>query len=248
MCRAQVSIGTVRASRFKGGIGAVSNSEPEIIPSAGPPRRVDRSQHRSAQARAFNELGDRYATQFPNKQGQIHAGAWLIGRLDRAARVLDVGCGTGVPTARQLADAGLQVVGIDISPTMLALAAELVPEATFRNVDALDIAESGFDAAVAFFSLMLLPRHEIEQSLAVLHEVVKPGGYLALGMVEADLDDAPITFMGTEVRISGYPRNELRRVVAGAGFEVLKIEAVTYVPDMSDPEIQLYVYCRKPAS
>src|SRR6185503_21329779 len=38
-----------------------------------------------------------------------------------ARRVLDVGCGTGVLTERLARDAGL-VVGLDVSPSMLALA------------------------------------------------------------------------------------------------------------------------------
>lgn len=77
---------------------------------------------RTGQAEAFDAIGDRYDEAFPHKEGQVGAGDWLIESLDPGARVLDLGSGTGVPTARQLADAGFEVVGVDFSARMVALA------------------------------------------------------------------------------------------------------------------------------
>jgi SAM-dependent methyltransferase len=45
--------------------------------------------------------------------------------------VVDLGCGSGI-WARALADSGYTVVGVDISPAMIDLARQRVPEATFR--------------------------------------------------------------------------------------------------------------------
>ncbi|HEX6526500.1 MAG TPA: methyltransferase domain-containing protein [Streptosporangiaceae bacterium] len=114
--------------------------------------------HRRAQAAAFDNIGEQYDQAFPHKEGQITAGEWLIGQLARGARVLDAGCGTGLPTARQLLDAGLAVTGIDISAVMLELARRNVPEADLRRLDLTEVgSELGhFDAAVAFFSLLML--------------------------------------------------------------------------------------------
>ena len=46
--------------------------------------------------------------------------------------VIDLGCGGGL-WARRLVDAGYGVLGIDISPHMIAMARQRVPEATFRT-------------------------------------------------------------------------------------------------------------------
>jgi SAM-dependent methyltransferase len=46
-------------------------------------------------------------------------------------RVVDLGCGTGI-WARELTDAGYQVIGMDLSPAMIELARQRVPEAEFH--------------------------------------------------------------------------------------------------------------------
>ena len=46
-------------------------------------------------------------------------------------RVVDLGCGSGI-WARELADAGYQVTGVDISPAMIEIARQRVPNAEFH--------------------------------------------------------------------------------------------------------------------
>jgi SAM-dependent methyltransferase len=205
--------------------------------------------HRHDQAAAFDSIGERYDQAFPHKEGQVAAGEWLIGQLPRGARVLDAGCGTGVPTMRQLQEAGLSVTGIDISEVMLALARQNVPGVDLRQLDLTEVGpELGlFDAAVAFFSLLMLPRADIPQILSRLHDVLAAGGLLAIGMVEADVDDVPIDFLRMPVRVTGYPRDDLERVVRDAGFEVLQTIDLSYAPVTTQalPEVQLFLYCRR---
>ncbi|MCI0383846.1 bifunctional 2-polyprenyl-6-hydroxyphenol methylase/3-demethylubiquinol 3-O-methyltransferase UbiG [Streptomyces sp. CNQ085] len=206
---------------------------------------------RAGQADAFDAIGDRYDEVFPHKEGQMAAGAWLAEGLPAGSRVLDIGCGTGVPTARQLADAGHRVTGIDISPCMIELGRASVPGADFRLMDLADLEHAGlgpFDGVAAFFSLLMLPRKEIPVALRMLHAQLRPGGLLALGMVEADVDDFAIPFLGHTIRVSGYLREELRQVVSDAGFEIDGEETFAYAPASTDvsPEIQVFLNCRRP--
>lgn len=201
------------------------------------------------QARAFDGIGERYDEAFPHKDGQVAAVEWLLPRLPSGARVLDAGCGTGVPTARRLAAAGHKVSGVDISPVMVDLARRNVPEGDFTVADILEVPiDPGmFDAATAFFSLLMLPRADIPRALGILHEAIAPAGYLLLGMVEADLDDAPVPFVGRTIRVSGYPAAELERLVTAAGFAVEERKSVAYEPvsDAVPPEVQQFLYCRR---
>jgi ubiquinone/menaquinone biosynthesis C-methylase UbiE len=208
-----------------------------------------RAYRRTVQAEAFDHIGERYDEAFPHKDGQITAARWLIERLAPGARVLDVGCGTGLPTARQLVASGAAVTGIDISPVMLSLARANVPEAEFHLMDATEVDSSfgTYDAIVAFFSLLMLPRSEIPAALRTLRAVLNPDGWLVLSMVEADLDDVPIPFLGVSVHVTGYFEEQLRQVVSEAGFRIVGQDTQRYAPVTAhaQPEIQLFLACRR---
>lgn len=208
---------------------------------------------RSGQAEAFDVIGDRYDEAFPHKEGQVAAADWLIGSLAAGSRVLDLGCGTGVPTARQLADASFDVVGVDLSGGMVKLAREYVPGATFHQLDLADLRPGGprdlgrFDAVAAFFSLLMLPRAEIPLALLTVRHLLVPGGLFVLSMVEADVDDFSIPFLGRTIRVSGYLLEDLRKVIETAGFEIAEESSYTYAPAVADvpPEEQVFLCCRR---
>ena len=80
--------------------------------------------------------------------------AWirdLLVTLPSNSRVLDVGCGCGVPVARDLAAAGRDVTGVDVSGVQIQRARRLVPAARFLRADAttLRMPPESFDAVVA---------------------------------------------------------------------------------------------------
>ncbi|MFF8642055.1 methyltransferase domain-containing protein [Streptomyces sp. NPDC015345] len=211
------------------------------------------SEDRRGQAEAFDAIGRHYDDAFPHKEGQLAAGRHLADALAPGSRVLDVGCGTGLPTALQLAEKGHTVLGTDISAGMLELAEKNVPTAEFRLIDIADLTADGpagigrFDGIACFFALLMLPRPEIPGALRRLHGLLRPGGLMELSMVEADLDDAAIPFLGHTIRVSGYLRDELRQVVRDAGFEITGEDAYSYAPASSDvpPEHQIFLHCRR---
>lgn len=205
---------------------------------------------RTGQASAFDGIGDRYDEAFPHKEGQIAAGAWLAEQLPPGSHVLDLGCGTGLPTARQLVEAGHQVTGIDLSPVMVKLAEANVPDAEFHRMDIYEVERydlGPFDGVAAFFSLLMLPRKEIPYALRMLHQQMREGAPMALSMVEADVDDFSLPFLGYTIRVSGYLRDDLRQVVQEGGFDIEGEDAYAYAPASTDvpPEIQIFLQCRR---
>ena len=84
--------------------------------------------------------------------------SWLPADL-RGLRLLDAGCGTGA-LAVEAARRGAHVVAIDLSPTLVTLAAERLPQqlgegsVEFRSGDMLDPALGEFDHVVAMDSLI----------------------------------------------------------------------------------------------
>ena len=92
-----------------------------------------------------------------------------------------------------------------------------------------------------------LPPQLVVRALARLHQVLRPGGLLALAMVEADVDDVPIPFLGVSVHVSGFFPEQLRRLAVETGFEILEEQFLKYAPSTAQalPEIQQFLYCRR---
>lgn len=101
-----------------------------------------------------------------------------------SGRIMDAGVGTGrnfpfYPPAAK-------IIGIDLSPAMLARAARRLPAAAadveLRQMDVtrLDLPDHHFDAAVATFLFCVLPDELQVPALRELARVTKPGGLIRL--------------------------------------------------------------------
>jgi ubiquinone/menaquinone biosynthesis C-methylase UbiE len=105
--------------------------------------------------------------------------AELAGLLRPGARVVDLGCGAGIPATRELASHGLQVLGIDFSAVQLHRAQRLVPAARFVQADmaALHLRPASADAVAAFYSLIHVPLADQRALFPRIREWLRSGGY-----------------------------------------------------------------------
>ncbi|KAK4147454.1 S-adenosyl-L-methionine-dependent methyltransferase [Dichotomopilus funicola] len=98
-------------------------------------------------------------------------------------RILELGCGSGIPTTRMLLDRGAHVVANDIAAKQLEMARVHCPEASFIEEDMalLDFRPGGFDGVVCFFTIFHLPRAEQKEMFFKIHAWLKPGGFRGAG-------------------------------------------------------------------
>jgi SAM-dependent methyltransferase len=98
-------------------------------------------------------------------------------RLHRAGRVCDLGCGPG-HVARYIYDRGVDVFGLDLSPKMVEQARKLNPGIEFRqgNMLLLDAKDAAWSGALAFYSIIHIPRIEVPRVLSEIHRVLSPAG------------------------------------------------------------------------
>ncbi|MFF8726859.1 class I SAM-dependent methyltransferase [Streptomyces sp. NPDC015171] len=206
---------------------------------------------RAPAAVVFDALGLDYERAFAASAPHRASLARLLELLAPGSRVLDVGSGTGRPTAQTLAAAGHRVLGIDVSPVMVDLAARQVPEAEFRLADirGTAVAEGSFDAACAYFSLLQMTRDDQRAVVAKLARAVRPGGLVALATVPVDVEDAEGVFMGQPVRATSFDAEAFRALVTAAGLTVLSEEETLFTPDhpRAAPEPQLFLLARRTA-
>lgn len=81
--------------------------------------------------------------------------------LAPGARILELGCGCGLPTAQRLAEL-YTYTGVDISPVQCDRARQHAPQAEIICTDMtlLDFSSGSFDAVLAFFSIIHVPLEE----------------------------------------------------------------------------------------
>jgi len=97
-------------------------------------------------------------------------------------RTLDLGCGEG-RLSRDLKALGHDVVGVDLSPTMVAAASEADPSIEVHEADAanLPLPDASFDCVVAFMSLQDVA--ELGAAVAEAARVLEPAGTLCIAIV-----------------------------------------------------------------
>jgi len=104
---------------------------------------------------------------------------------------LDVGCGEGANT-RHLARRGARMAALDVSPTFVKLAAELVEDGTtpitYLVADGcrLPFADGSFDFVTAFMSLMDMP--DQGRAFAEVRRILRPGGFFQFSITHPCTD------------------------------------------------------------
>ncbi|MFE0426343.1 class I SAM-dependent methyltransferase [Streptomyces sp. NPDC058953] len=200
-------------------------------------------------AAVFDAIGASYEEVFAETPGRRASLDQLLARLAPGSRVLDVGSGTGRPTAETLAAAGHHVTGVDVSPVMTDLATRRVPGASFVHADIreLDLPEGGYDAVCVYFALLQMPRADQTRLLGRLVRALTPGGHLALATVALDVEDLGVEFMGRPIRVTSFAADHFKTVVGGAGATPLWEQSDTFTPPLPDAvtEEHLYLVCRR---
>lgn len=100
--------------------------------------------------------------------------------LPSDATVLDIGCGTGLPISKALADEGLTVYGIDASPSMIQVFRQNVPDSPVACEAAEDSSffNRQFDAIIAWGLLFLLPEETQELVIQKMANALYAGAKL----------------------------------------------------------------------
>jgi ubiquinone/menaquinone biosynthesis C-methylase UbiE len=160
-------------------------------------------------------------------------------------KILDLGCGSGIQS-KQLLQAGLEVIGLDLSPEMIRQAKKRIPKAKFivGDITKMDFPKESFDGVFAQASLLHIPKKLVPKVLGSIHKILRINGifYLALkeGVGEKEVGEERL---GRIIKrfFSFFTKEEIEDFLIDAKFKVLNVRRYT----SKSSTIWLYVFVRK---
>lgn len=198
---------------------------------------------------AVDEGYERWAPAYDGPNPAVDAARSIIGSLlDGAPRgvALDAACGTGCQ-AEQLVERGYEVIGVDQSEPMLAVARAKVPAAQFRvgDLHALPLADASVDVVAS--TLALTHVADLRPVIAEMARVLRPGGHVLL----SDMHPTMVTLGGAAIFPSGEDQMSfpfIRNLVHQAGtYVTAACAAGLTVADCREPAVTEEVIVTNPA-
>lgn len=211
----------------------------------------------------WDDLNIEYEHAYRNNPYKQRCVEEVIKLLNPGSRVLDIGCGTGAPVAKMLADAGMDVVGSDVAPQMVKLAQQSVA-GTFEVADMVEYQPEGtFDAELIIFSQLGLTYADFHKSVYRLAKALGPSGLLVIGQAPAEqivplqdpawdetrsyVEGYNLPFWGQPFPTLMFSRSGQRAFLASMGFTILYDKMDIFQPDNAKcaPETQQYIIARR---
>jgi cyclopropane fatty-acyl-phospholipid synthase-like methyltransferase len=157
----------------------------------------------------------------------------VMSRLADAARVLDLGCGQGVPSTLRLAER-FEVTGVDVSAEQLRRARQNLPAAELLQADIAEVefAPGSFDVVVSFYALGHLTRERLGPLFGRVRSWLRPHGVFLTSLGVGDDADGHETWLGVPMFFSSHPPQRNRELLRQAGLRIEVDELVT----MQEPE------------
>jgi SAM-dependent methyltransferase len=163
--------------------------------------------------------------------------------LEPGSKILDAGCGPGIPIAKYLSGK-FEVFGVDISAKQIELAKRLAPNAKFKKADMLrpGFENEYFDGIICMYSLIHVDRRKHLEILRKFYELLKTPGYLLVCMQLEDWEGEG-DYLGTRMFWSGYGRKRNIELLKKCGFTILWEKDWANPRDSNDRH--LFLLCSK---
>src|SRR6185503_15058506 len=175
----------------------------------------------------------------------------LAREVGKLGPICDMGCGPG-QIARYLHRQGVDTVGVDLSPRMVAEAQRLNPDIHFHQGDMLVLPDldNSWGGIAAFYCIIHIPREQIVAALREMKRVLKPGGVLLvtfhIGEEIKHLDEwweKPVN-----LDFAFYLPEEMETWLKEAGFELVETLVREPNPDVEVATQRAYLFAKKPVT
>ena len=164
-------------------------------------------------------------------------------------KLIDLGCGPG-QTTRFLFEHGFtNILGVDISPEMIKVAAQLSPHLDFEEADMLVLKypDNSFGSAIAFYSIVHFDYDQVGIAFREIKRVLADNGALLfsfhIGNNIVQLDN----FLDQPVAIDFYffEVAKIKNILIETGFEIVDIIERQPYTDIEHPSERAYIWVKK---
>ncbi|MEZ5787261.1 MAG: class I SAM-dependent methyltransferase [Xanthobacteraceae bacterium] len=171
-------------------------------------------------------LYERHARAFDaDRNRSLFEKVWLdrfTALLPVGGAILDIGCGSGEPIARDLIRRGFALTGIDSSPTLISLCQQRFPEWNWCIGDMRKLAlEQIFDGLIAWDSMVHLAHEDQRRMFPIFGANAAPGGALLFTAGPAH-GEAIGSYRGEPLYHASLAEDEYRSLLDENGFAVVK--------------------------
>ena len=180
----------------------------------------------------YDQIADQYLATRTTDSEDVRLLGDFIELLAPTAKVLDAGCGAGIPITRLLAER-FDVTGVDFSAAQIKLAKQNIPNAKFLHKDLtqLHFPENTFDGLCSYYAIIHIPRDEHLALLANFYRMLKIGGVALLCLGAQHLvDDIEENFLGARMYWSHFDSATYLIMLKEIGFSIIWAK---YVKDES---------------
>lgn len=176
----------------------------------------------------YNKVAENYSSQRDQFKNDKYLER-LVELLMPGSTILDIGCGSGVPIDKYLADKGFKVMGIDISEKQVGLAKNNVPEATYEVKDMSELREGDYqvDTVVSFYAIFHIPREQHQELFRKINSFLPKDGLVLVTMGAGEWEGTEKDFHGTKMWWSHHGAEKNREIIKNAGFVALLDEIDT---------------------
>ena len=197
------------------------------------------------------EYAERFKDEMDDKPFDRDCLDRLANEVGHLGPICDMGCGPG-QIARYLHRKGVQTLGVDLSPNMVAEAGRLNPEIHFHQGDMLSLPDEddSWGGIAAFYCIIHIPREQIVDALREMKRVLKPGGILLvtfhIGQEIKHLDEwweKPVN-----LDFAFYLPAEMESWLKEAGYKLIETLVREPNPEVEVATQRAYVFAKKPVA
>ncbi len=184
----------------------------------------------------YNQIAEEYHNRRVNrKDANVAFLDSLKDMLPTQGKVLDMGCGGGVPISQYFTDRGYDVTGFDLSEELITIAKQAVPQAKFfvQDMQTATFTPKTFALIVSFFAIIHIPREHHASLLKKMSDWLTDDGTILITLGGTNTEELLGDFHGTAMYWSFFDKAENDKLLGQAGFEILWNKEETYSDNMA---------------